>query len=270
MRRSWKKILPLPRQNKELTHLEKLLYSKGVGLIHKRVVLKISGESLRKSTSERAVDHELLNALVQKIAAVHALGIELAIVIGGGNILRGQTYHGRNSGFIRIHADKMGMLATAINALALQSALEIHGVNAIVQSSIAIESIADRFSIHHTELALKSGKIVIFCCGTGNPFFSTDSAAALRACELHADILLKATTVDGIYDCDPIKNIHAKKFDRLSYREVLEKNLNVMDLTAFVLCMENNIPIRIFSGQRNDEILRAIQDPFLGTFIGNF
>jgi uridylate kinase len=253
-----------------LTRPEKLLYSKGVGLIHKRVVLKISGESLRKSASETAIDHGLLNALVQQITAVHAFGIELAIVIGGGNILRGQTYHDRNSGFIRTDADKMGMLATAINALALRSTLETHGVNAIVQSSVAIEGIADRFSIHHTELALKSGKIVIFCCGTGNPFFSTDSAAALRACELHADILLKATTVDGVYDCDPLKNIHAKKFDRLSYQEVLEKNLNAMDLTAFVLCMENNIPIRIFSGQRNDEIVGAIQDPSLGTFIGNF
>jgi uridylate kinase len=253
-----------------LTHPEKLLYSKDVEPIYKRIVLKISGESLRKNASEVAIDHGLLGVLVQQIADVHALGIELAIVIGGGNILRGQTYHGRDSGFMRTDADKMGMLATAINALALRSALETRGVSAIVQSSIAIESIADRFSIHGAEIALKSGKVVIFCCGTGNPFFSTDSAAALRACELHADILLKASMVDGIYDCDPLKNIHAKKFERLSYREVLEKNLNAMDLTAFVLCMENNIPIRVFSGRRNDEIMGAIQDPSLGTFIGNF
>ncbi|MDR1591027.1 MAG: UMP kinase [Puniceicoccales bacterium] len=235
---------------------------------YKRVVLKISGESLRGN--ENTIDRGLLDALAQQIVTVHAFGIELAIVIGGGNIFRGQSYHGRNSGFVRTNADKMGMLATAINALALQSVLEIHGISAIIQSSVAIEGIADRFSFHNTELALKSGKIVIFCCGTGNPFFSTDSAAALRACELHADILLKASTVDGIYDCDPHKNICAQKFDRLSYQEVLEKNLNAMDLTAFVLCMENNIPIRIFSGQRNGEIVSAIQDPSLGTFIGKF
>jgi uridylate kinase len=216
------------------------------------------------------MDHGLLDSLAQQIVAVHALGIELSIAIGGGNIFRGQPYHGRDVRFIRTDADKMGMLATAINAIALRSALETHGINTLVQSSVAIESIVDRFSIHNAKLALKSGKIVIFCCGTGNPFFSTDSAAALRACELHADILLKASTVDGIYDCDPHKNIHAKKFDRLSYQEILEKNLNAMDLTAFVLCMENNIPIRIFSGQRDGEIVAAIQDPSIGTFIGNF
>jgi uridylate kinase len=237
---------------------------------YKRVILKVSGELFRKNVSESAIDRRLLDALTQQIIAVHAFGIELAIVIGGGNIFRGQTYHGRNSGFMRIDADKMGMLATAINALALRSALESHGIDAIVQSAIAIEGIADRFSIHHTELALQSGKIVIFCCGTGNPFFSTDSAAALRACELHADILLKTSTVDGVYDCDPHKNAHAKKFDRLSYQEVLAQNLNGMDLTAFVLCMENNIPIRIFSGERDGEIVRAVQDLSLGTFIGNF
>jgi uridylate kinase len=207
--------------------------------------------------------------LTKQAVALHALGIELSIVVGGGNIFRGQPYHGRHSGFIRTDADKMGMLATAINALALRSTLETHGVNTLVQSSVAIEGMVDRFSTHNTELALKSGKIVIFCCGTGNPFFSTDSAAALRACELHADILLKATTVDGVYDSDPRKNMHAKKFDRLSYRDVLDKNLNVMDLTAFILCMENSIPIRIFSGQGDGEIVRAIHDPSIGTFIGN-
>ncbi|MDR0418388.1 MAG: UMP kinase [Puniceicoccales bacterium] len=240
-----------------------------MGPFYKRVVLKISGESLRRNDSTITIDHGFLDSLADQAVAVHGLGIEFSIVIGGGNIFRGQTYHGRNSGFMRTDADKMGMLATAINALALRSALEARGVNAIIQSSIAIEGIADRFSIQNTELALKSGKIVIFCCGTGNPFFSTDSAAALRACELHADILLKATTVDGIYDCDPHRNAQAKKLDRLSYREALDKNLNVMDLTAFVLCMENGIPIRVFSGLRDGEIVKAIHDPSLGTFIGN-
>jgi uridylate kinase len=163
----------------------------------------------------------------------------------------------------------MGMLATAINAIALQSVLETQGIETIVQSSITIEGIANRYSIYETDQALKLSKIVIFCGGTGNPFFSTDSAAALRACELHADVLLKATTVDGVYDSDPHKNLNAKKFDQLSYSDVLAKNLKIMDLTAFILCMENKIPIRIFSGQRNGEILKAIQDSSLGTFIGN-
>ncbi|MDR2812611.1 MAG: UMP kinase [Puniceicoccales bacterium] len=241
-----------------------------MGPLYKRIVLKVSGELLRKNASAITIDRRLLDSLIQQIIAVHALGIELAIVIGGGNIFRGQVCHGRNSGFMRIDADKMGMLATTINAIALRSSLESYGIDAIIQSSIAIEGIADHFSIHTAELALKLKRIVIFCCGTGNPFFSTDSAAALRACELHADILLKATTVDGVYDCDPHKNIHAQRLDRLSYRTVLEKNLNVMDLTAFILCMENNIPIRVFSGQRDNAIVGAVQNPSLGTFIGNF
>jgi uridylate kinase len=253
-----------------LTISENSLYCAGVNLVPGRIVLKVSGELIRKNVSETTIDHGLLGSLARQIVAIRALGVELSIVIGGGNIFRGHTYNGRNSGFMRTDADKMGMLATAINALALRSALEAGGTNAIIQSSIAIDGIADRFSIHNTEFALKSGKIVIFCCGTGNPFFSTDSAAALRACELQADILLKASTVDGIYDGDPRNHRHAQKFDRLSYRDVLEKNLRVMDLTAFILCMENKIPIRIFSGQKEGAIIEAIQNPSLGTFIGNF
>jgi uridylate kinase len=225
---------------------------------------------MRRDSKDSTIDHDVLEALCKQIIAINALGVELSLVIGGGNIVRGQTYHGRQSGFIRTDADKMGMLATAINALALRSTLESHGAGVVVQSAVAIEGITDRFSSPAAEQALKFKKIVIFCCGTGNPFFSTDTAAALRACELRADILLKATTVDGVYDCDPKSHPHAKKFDRLSYREVLEKNLNAMDLTAFVLCMENNIPIRIFSGLGESGIVAAIRDPSIGTFIGNF
>lgn len=228
----------------------------------------MSGESVRRNSRDSTIDHDVLEALGKQIIAIHALGVELSIVIGGGNIVRGQTYHGRQSGFIRTDADKMGMLATAINALALRSTLESLGAEAVVLSAIAIEGIADRFSLPAAEQALRFKKIVIFCCGTGHAFFSTDTAAALRACELRADILLKATTVDGVYDRDPKINPRAKKFDRLSYREVLEKNLNAMDLTAFVLCMENNIPIRIFSGLGDGEIIAAIRDPSVGTFIG--
>jgi uridylate kinase len=231
--------------------------------------LKIIGELIHENSRNLAISHELLEALCKQIIAIYGLGVELSVVIGGGNIFRGHTYNGRNSGFMRTDADKMGMLATTINALALRSILENHGIDTIIQSAVAIEGIVNRFSILDSDQALKSRKIVIFCCGTGNPFFSTDSAAALRACELHADILLKATTVDGIYDDDPHKNPNAKKFDCLSYGKVLEKNLKVMDLTAFVLCMENNIPIRIFSGQREGEMVKAVQNQSLGTFIGN-
>jgi uridylate kinase len=225
---------------------------------------------MRRDSKDSTIDHDALGALCKQIIAINALGVELSIVIGGGNIVRGQTYHGRQSGFIRTDADKMGMLATAINTLALRSTLESLGAEVVVQSSVAIEGIADRFCPSTAERALKLKKIVIFCCGTGNPFFSTDTAAALRACELRADVLLKATTVDGVYDCDPKSYPHAKKFDRLSYRDVLEKNLNAMDLTAFVLCMENNIPVRIFSGLGEGGIVAAIRDPSMGTFIGNF
>ncbi|MDR1303482.1 MAG: UMP kinase [Puniceicoccales bacterium] len=237
---------------------------------YSRVVLKISGESVRRNSEDSTIDHDALGALCKQIIAIRDLGVELSVVIGGGNIIRGQTYHGRQSGFIRTDADKMGMLATAINALALRSTLESLGAEAVVQSAVAIEGIADRFSLPAAEEALKFKKIVIFCCGTGNAFFSTDTAAALRACELRADILLKATAVDGVYDRDPKNYPHAKKFDRLSYGEVLEKNLNAMDLAAFVLCMENNIPIRIFSGLGDGGIAAAVRDPSIGTFIGNF
>ncbi|MDR1434927.1 MAG: UMP kinase [Puniceicoccales bacterium] len=240
-----------------------------MGAIYKRVVLKISGELIHENSKNLAISHELLEALCKQIIAIYGLGVELSIVIGGGNIFRGHTYNGRNSGFMRTDADKMGMLATAINALALRSTLENHGIDTVIQSALAIEGIVDRFSIQDADQALKLKKIVIFCCGTGNPFFSTDSAAALRACELHADILLKATTVDGVYDDDPHKNPNAKKFDCLSYGKVFEKNLGVMDLTAFVLCMENNIPIRIFSGQKEGEMVKAVRGQSPGTFIGN-
>ncbi|MDR2807244.1 MAG: UMP kinase [Puniceicoccales bacterium] len=240
-----------------------------MGAVYKRVVLKISGESIRENNADQIIAHALLHALGQQIIAIYELGIELAIVIGGGNIFRGHTYNGRHSGLTRTNADKMGMLATTINAIALSDILETYGIDVLIQSAIAIEGIVPRFSIDVSDRALKSGKIVIFCCGTGNPFFSTDSAAALRACELRADILLKATTIDGVYDDDPYKNTHAQKFKQLSYEEVLKRNLNVMDQTAFVLCMENHIPIRIFSIKNPNGIADVFQDLSVGTFIGN-
>jgi uridylate kinase len=232
-------------------------------------MLKISGELFRESSSITAITHQSLKLITKQILMICELGIELGIIVGGGNIFRGHTYNGRGSGFTRVDADKMGMLATAINALGLRDALEREGVSTFIQSALSIEGIISRFSIYDTEQALRSGKVVIFCCGTGNPCFSTDSAAALRAYEIGADILLKASTVDGVYDSDPRKNLHAKGFKEVSYQEVLERKLRIMDLTAFVICMENGIPIRIFSGQKEDGIIEAIRDPSIGTFIGD-
>ena len=232
---------------------------------YKRVVLKISGEYLSDGNATFA--HPRIDSLVKEIIAVKDLGTQLSIVIGGGNVFRGHTYNGRDSGFIRTDADKMGMLATAINAIALRSVLDTCGVDTTIMSSIGIEGIANRFSISDCDAALDSGKVVIFCCGTGNPFFSTDSAAALRACELHADILLKATNVDGIYDRDPHQFADAKKFTRLTYQEVLQNVIHVMDLTAFVLCMENAIPIRVFNGAEPGMIVKAASGSEIGTII---
>ena len=232
---------------------------------YRRVVLKISGEYLSDGTE--ALAHEKIRTLTEEIVAAKKLGTEISIVIGGGNLFRGHTYNGRDSGFMRTDADKMGMLATAINAIALRSVLESRGTDTVVLSAISIEGIADRFSISRCENALESGKIVIFCCGTGNPFFSTDSAAALRACELRADVLLKATNVDGVYDRDPRQFADAKRFSRITYQEVLQKELHVMDLTAFILCMENGIPIRIFNGTVDGSLAQIVAGKDFGTLI---
>ncbi|MDR2200543.1 MAG: UMP kinase [Puniceicoccales bacterium] len=240
-----------------------------MSIAYRRIVLKIGGEFLCEGTSGATIVPERLQSLCQQIVTIRNLGVELAIVVGGGNIFRGHTYNDRDSGFRRNDADKMGMLATAINALALRSYLEDIAIPCVVQSALALEGITPHFSVQDSLRALQSGRIVLLCCGTGNPFFSTDSAAALRACELEADILLKATKVDGVYDCDPFKNPDAKKFPKLSFREVLEKNLQIMDRTALVLCMENNIPIRIFSSQRSGGIAEAVENISLGTLIGN-
>lgn len=234
--------------------------------MYQRVVLKVSGEYLGETGI--GLSRPKIEAFAQQIVAIQKLGVALALVLGGGNIFRGHTYNHRNSGFKRTDADQMGMLATAINALALRSVLAQQGVSATIQSSIKIEGIAERFSVTNSETALRDGKVVLFCCGTGNPFFSTDSAAALHACELQADILLKATNVDGVYDYDPKLHPEAKKFNHLTYSEVLQLGLCVMDMTAFILCKENNIPIRVFNGHDEDSVVQAVQGQPIGTLIG--
>ena len=210
---------------------------------YKRILLKVSGESLM-GTRTSGIDPQRLDDYANDIKALHELGIELAIVIGGGNIFRGIS--GASKGMDRVQGDYMGMLATVINGLALQSALEDNGVPTRLQTAIKIEAIAEPFIKRKATRHLEKGRVVIFGSGTGNPYFTTDSAAVLRAIEINADVILKGTRVDGIYNEDPEKNKEAIKFDTLSFDDVLKKGLKVMDTTAFTLSQENELPIIVF------------------------
>lgn len=211
---------------------------------YKRVVLKLSGEALRDRGAKENISPEMVREIAERVREVRDLGVQVAVVIGGGNIWRGLSASHR--GMDRTTADYMGMLATVINGLALQSALTQAGVETRVQTAIEMKNVAEPFirgrAIRHLEL----GRVVVFVAGTGNPFFSTDTTAALRASEIGADVILKATKVDGIYDSDPAKNDKAKRYDRVSYSDALSQRLQVMDSTAFSLCMDNKIPIVVF------------------------
>lgn len=239
-----------------------------MSLKYKRVIIKVSGEALSCGDGH-TINRGLLGNFCQEIVKAKDLGVEIGVVVGGGNIFRGHTYNDRNSGFGRVKSDAMGMLATVINAIAISCELNELGVQTLLQSSFDIEGICEKFTAEKTILGLKGGKVVVFCGGTGNPFFSTDSAAALRACEIGADIVLKATNIDYVYDSDPKKNPLAKKFEKLTFRDVLCLGLKVMDQTAFVLCMENNIPVRIFDAHHAGNIFKVLQGENLGTFISN-
>jgi uridylate kinase len=214
---------------------------------YKRILLKLSGESLA-SEKGYGIDAGMLNSYVDEIKSVYENGIEVAIVLGGGNIFRG--VQGSKKGVDRVQGDYMGMLATVINSLALKSALENEGIKAIVLSGIAIDPLCERMSRERAINSIKQGYVVIISGGTGNPFFTTDSAAALRAVEIKANVLLKGTRVDGVYTADPEKDPTAVKFDEITFDEAYERNLRVMDLTAFTLCKENNIPIVVFDLNR--------------------
>jgi len=211
---------------------------------YSRILLKISGEALAGNQGF-GVDLKVLQDLAADIKEIHQLGVEIAIVIGGGNIFRGMQASA--SGMDRASADYMGMLATVMNALAIQDALEKQGVFTRVQSAIEMQEIAEPYIRRRAERHLEKNRVVIFAAGTGNPFFTTDTAAALRACEIDAKVLLKATKVDGIYDCDPKKNPQAKMFKELTYLDVLNKGLEVMDSTAISLCMDHALPIIVFN-----------------------
>ncbi|GAA0734953.1 UMP kinase [Clostridium oceanicum] len=230
----------------------------------KRVMLKLSGEAL---TGEKGygIDFKFTNKISEQIKALIDMGIEVGAVVGGGNIWRGRS----GSGMDRTTADYMGMLATCINALALQDSLEQIGVNTRVQTAIEMKEVAEPFIRRRAMRHLEKDRVVIFAAGTGNPYFSTDTCAALRAAEIEADVILLAKKVDGVYDKDPYKYEGAKKYDKLSYIEVLEKGLQVMDSTATSLCMDNNIPILVFGLDKPENIIRAVKGEPIGTLVSN-
>ena len=229
---------------------------------YKRILLKLSGEALM-GDQNHGIDPIRLNDYATEIKKLQETGTEIAIVIGGGNIFRGVS--GASKGMDRVQADYMGMLATVINGLALQSALEDNSVPTRLQTAIKIEAIAEPFIKRRATRHLEKGRVVIFGSGTGNPYFTTDSAAVLRAIEIHADVILKGTRVDGIYNEDPEKNKSAVKFDNLSFDDVLKKGLKIMDTTAFTLSQENKLPIIVFDMNTKGNLSRIVQGEKIGT-----
>lgn len=233
--------------------------------VFNRILLKLSGEALVGSQSY-GIDTKVAEAIAKEIKSVHDLGVEVAIVIGGGNIFRGVSESAGNMD--RAAADYIGMLATVMNAVVLQDALEQLGVYTRVMSAINIPQLAEPFIRRRAVRHLEKKRVVIFAAGTGNPYFTTDSAAALRALEIQAEAILKGTKVDGIYSADPVKVPNATKFDNITYQEVLEKQLKVMDASAISLCMDNDLPIMVFNMQKSDNILKAVcGDLSIGTLV---
>lgn len=232
---------------------------------YKRVVLKLSGEALREPGSEDNISPEIVDGIARQIKAAHQTGLEIAIVVGGGNFWRGASAAGR--GMDRATADYVGMLATVMNSLALQSILEAVGVPTRVQSAIEMKNVAESFIRRVAIRHLEKGRVVIFGAGTGNPFFTTDTTAALRASEIGADVIFKATKVDGVYDKDPNQHADAVRYDTVSYNEALSRNLKVMDGTAFTLCQDNGIPIVVFDMTAEGNIRRALTGEEIGTVV---
>ena len=233
--------------------------------VFKRILLKLSGEALRSPGSMDNISPEIVARIAEEIAQAHRAGVQIGLVVGGGNFWRGAKASVR--GMDRATADYVGMLATVMNALALQSALERAGVPCVVQSAIEMKNVAESFIRLKARSYLDNDKIVIFGAGTGNPFFSTDTTAALRASEINAEVVMKATSVDGVYDADPKKVSGAKRFDSISYQECLERQLKVMDPTAFTLCMDNKKPIIVFDMHTPGNITRALLGEPIGTTI---
>jgi uridylate kinase len=232
---------------------------------YSRILLKLSGESLM-GDKQFGIDNDRLMQYAKEIKEIFNEGVEIAIVIGGGNIFRG--VQAEQGGMERTQGDYMGMLATMINSMALQSALESLEVPTRLQSAIEMKQIAEPFIRRKAVKHLEVGRVVIFGAGTGNPFFTTDTAASLRAIEVEADVILKGTRVDGVYDSDPEKNPNAVKFDKISFQDCISKNLKVMDMTAFTLCMENKLPIIVFDMNQPGNLLRVVQGAEVGTLVG--
>jgi len=235
------------------------------GLRWRRILLKLSGEALMGSR-EFGIDPEVVDAVAAEVAEVHALGVQVGIVIGGGNIFRGVAAAARGT-VDRVTGDQMGMLATVINSLAFQDALEKHGVPTRVLSAIEMNKVAEPFIRRRAIRHLEKGRVIVVAAGTGNPYFTTDTAAALRAMEIRAEVVLKATKVDGIYDRDPEKDPAARKIDEITYREVLERRLAVMDATAISLCMDNHLPIIVFNLRKRGNILAVVRGERVGSLV---
>jgi len=234
---------------------------------YQRILLKLSGESLA-SPDGQGIDPSQARTIAQLVKSVHETGVDVAIVIGAGNLWRGAT--GENTGMDQATADYMGMLATVMNALALMDALESLGVITRVQSAIEMRSVAEPFIRRRAIRHLEKGRVVILGGGTGNPYFTTDTAAALRATELGADVLIKATKVDGVYDCDPKVNPNAKRFDKITYIDAINQRLKVMDTTALTLCMENKLPILVLNLWDESALTRALMGEPVGTLVDDF
>ena len=233
---------------------------------YQRVLLKLSGEALMGDLAF-GISQKMLDYVAEEIQSIYELGVELAVVVGGGNIFRGVSASSR--GMERTSADHMGMLATIMNSLAIQDALEKSGIQTRVQTAISMHEVAEPYIRRRAARHLEKGRIVIFAAGTGNPYFTTDTAAVLRAQEIHAEILFKATKVDGLYDADPVLNPAAKRFDDITYMEVIEKQLKVMDMTAISLAMDNHLPLVVFNLKEKGNIKRVGCGEAIGTYIHN-
>src|SRR4051794_1632640 len=234
---------------------------------YKRIVLKLSGEALREAGGRDTISPLIVKEIARQVKEVADLGVQISIVVGGGNIWRGLSASHR--GMDRTTADYMGMLATVINGLALKSALDELGVETRVQTAIEMQNVAEPFILGRAIRHLEVGRVVIFVAGTGNPYFSTDTTAALRASEIRANVILKATKVDGVYDSDPKKNPEAKRFERISYTDALTKRLQVMDSTAFSLCMDNKIPIIVFDMNKPSNFTDIVLGKSVGTTVAD-
>jgi uridylate kinase len=235
-----------------------------MSLKYKRILLKLSGEALNGGDKSQIINSDILDQYAREIKIVVEAGCEVAIVIGGGNIFRGAS---QNSGIDRSQGDYMGMLATVINGMAIQSALDKIGLSTRLLSAIKMEQIAEPFIRRRAMRHLEKGRVVIFGAGTGNPYFSTDSGGALRANEIEANVLLKGTSVDGVYTADPRKDSTATKYDEISFQDAISKNLKVMDMTAFTLCQENKLPIIVFDMNNEGNLLKVVKGENIGTLV---